>query len=172
MENQEKIKKNNVAIDDESFYKYKSILLDAEKTLKHIRQAIERKGVSKGFEVDIPESFDEISDSTFSKIKKIDQAYQKGLISYDIAIEMISILIENDSTRSRFSDYVDSLYVERLRKLYALIEIKYQDLLDAFLSGRMSQDEFLKKMFKIKTLFYNEISLLVKQDEELRGPTR
>lgn len=45
-----------------------SILVDDEKTLNLVKQEIAQRGMSTRFRYDIPESFDTISENTFSKM--------------------------------------------------------------------------------------------------------
>lgn len=149
-----------------------SILVDDEKTLNLVRQVIAQRGMSSRFGYDIPETFDTISKSTFSVMQEIDKAHQTNVISRDVAIEMIADLFEGDAIRGRFDKYVNDLYLEKLKKLFELMEIKYQDLLHALNTGKIDQKEFLERYSKLQELQNNSISELLTSNENLRQHTR
>ena len=149
-----------------------SILVDDEKTLNLVRQVIAQRGMSNRFSYDVPESFDSIPEGTFSVMQGIDEAHQKNMISRDIAIEMIADLFEGDAIRGRFDKYVNDLYLEKLKKLYELMEIKYQDLLHALNTGKIDQKEFLERYSKLRELQGNSIAELNTSNETLHQHTR
>ena len=135
-----------------------SILIDDKKTLNLVKQVVE--------------SFDMISESTFSKIQEIDKIHRANIISRDIAIEMIADLFEGEAIRTEFEKHIDNLYLEKLKKLYELMEIKYQDLLHALNTGKIDQKQFLESYSKLRELQRNSISELITSDETLRRHTR
>ena len=145
-----------------------SILIDDKKTLNLVKQVVAQRGVR----YDIPESFDMISESTFSKIQEIDKIHRANIISRDIAIEMIADLFEGEAIRTEFEKHIDNLYLEKLKKLYELMEIKYQDLLHALNTGKIDQKQFLESYSKLRELQRNSISELITSDETLRRHTR
>ena len=61
---------------------------------------------------------------------------------------------------------------EDLKKLYELMEIKYQDLLHALNTGKIDQKQFLESYSKLRELQRNSISELITSDETLRRHTR
>ena len=95
-----------------------SILIDDKKTLNLVKQVVAQRGVNSRVRYDIPESFDMISESTFSKIQEIDKIHRANIISRDIAIEMIADLFEGEAIRTEFEKHIDNLYLEKLKKLY------------------------------------------------------
>lgn len=149
-----------------------SILVDDEKTLNLVKQEIAQRGMFTRFRYNIPESFDTISENTFSKMQEIDRAHQSNIISRDIAIEMIADLFEGEAIRGGFERYADNLYLEKLKKLYELMEIKYQDLLHSLNTSKIDQKEFLERYSKLRELQGNLISELITSDETLRPHTR
>jgi len=146
-----------------------SILIDDKKTLNLVKQVVAQRGVNSRVRYDIPESFDMISESTFSKIQEIDKIHRANIISRDIAIEMIADLFEGEAIRT---EHIDNLYLEKLKKLYELMEIKYQDLLHALNTGKIDQKQFLESYSKLRELQRNSISELITSDETLRRHTR
>lgn len=149
-----------------------SILIDDKKTLNLVKQVVAQRGVNSRVRYDIPESFDMISESTFSKIQEIDKIHRANIISRDIAIEMIADLFEGEAIRTEFEKHIDNLYLEKLKKLYELMEIKYQDLLHALNTGKIEQKQFLESYSKLRELQRNSISELITSDETLRRHTR
>ena len=149
-----------------------SILIDDKKTLNLVKQVVAQRGVNSRVRYDIPESFDMISESTFSKIQEIDKIHRANIISRDIAIEMIADLFEGEAIRTEFEKHIDNLYLEKLKKLYELMEIKYQDLLHALNTGKIDQKQFLESYSKLRELQRNSISELITSDETLRRHTR
>ena len=143
------------------------ILNDEEKAINLIRQIVEQKVTH-----DIPESFDMISESTFSKMQGIDKMYQSNFISRDIAIEMMADLVEGDAIRSRYERFADDMYLEKLKKLYKLMEIRRQDLLNALNTGKIDQKEFMERYSKLRELQGNSISELIESDETRRQHNR
>ena len=149
-----------------------TLFADEEKTLNLVRQVIAQRGISSRFGYDIPESFDMISESTILKMKEIDKTHQSNIISRDVAIEMIADLFEGESVNREFQKHVDNLYLEKLKKLYELMETKYQDLLHELNTGKIDQKEFLERYSKLRELQGNSISELLTSDETLRQHTR
>lgn len=149
-----------------------SILVDDEKTLNLVKQEIAQRSTFTRFRYNIPESFDTISENIFSKMQEIDRAHQSNIISRDIAIEMIADLFEGEAIRGGFEKYTDNLYLEKLKKLYELMEIKCQDLLYSLNTGKINQKEFLERYSKLSELQENSISELIISDETLRPHTR
>ena len=149
-----------------------SILIDDKKTLNLVKQVVAQRGVNSRVRYDIPESFDMISESTFSKIQEIDKIHRANIISRDIAIEMIADLFEGEAIRTEFEKHIDNLYLEKLKKLYELMEIKYHDLLHALNTGKIDQKQFLESYSKLRELQRNSISELITSDETLRRHTR
>ena len=82
-----------------------SILIDDKKTLNLVKQVVAQRGVNSRVRYDIPESFDMISESTFSKIQEIDKIHRANIISRDIAIEMIADLFEGEAIRTEFEKH-------------------------------------------------------------------
>ena len=144
-----------------------SILIDDKKTLNLVKQVVAQRGVNSRVRYDIPESFDMISESTFSKIQEIDKIHRAN-----ITIEMIADLFEGEAIRTEFEKHIDNLYLEKLKKLYELMEIKYQDLLHALNTGKIDQKQFLESYSKLRELQRNSISELITSDETLRRHTR
>ena len=68
--------------------------------------------------------------------------------------------------------YTDNLYLEKLKKLYELMEIKYQDLLHSLNAEKIDQKEFLERYSKLRELQGNSISELITSDETIRQHTR
>ena len=93
-----------------------SILIDDKKTLNLVKQVVAQRGVNSRVRYDIPESFDMISESTFSKIQEIDKIHRANIISRDIAIEMIADLFEGEAIRTEFEKHIDNLYLETKNK--------------------------------------------------------
>lgn len=171
--NKEDLKEiNSINIGSETQFINNSILVDDEKTLNLVKQVIAQRGMSTRFKYDIPESFDTISENTFSKMQEIDRVHQTNIISRDVAIEMIADLFEGEAIRGGFERYADNLYLEKLKKLYELMEIKYQDLLHSLNTGKIDQKEFLERYSKLRELQGNSISELITSDETLRPHTR
>lgn len=171
--NKEDLKEfNSINLNPTTQFINKSILVDEEKTLNLVKQVIAQRGMSTRFRYDIPESFDTISVNTFSKMQEIDRAHQSNIISRDVAIEMIADLFEGEGIRGGFERYADNLYVEKLKKIYELMEIKYQDLLHSLNNGKINQKEFLERYSKLRELQGKSISELITSDETLRPHTR
>lgn len=120
----------------------------------------------------IPELFDTIYENTFSKTQEIDGAHQTNIISRDVAIEMIDDFFQGEAIRGWFERYADNLYLEKLKKLYELMEIKYQDLLHSLNTGKIDQKEFLERYSKLRELQENSISELITSDGTLYQYTR
>lgn len=70
---------------------------------------------TKGNNYEVSESFDDISQSTFTKMQGIDKIQQRDLISRDAALELIADLFESDVTKQRFEEYAKDLFVQKLR---------------------------------------------------------
>ena len=86
-----------------------SILIDDKKTLNLVKQVVAQRGVNSRVRYDIPESFDMISESTFSKIQEIDKIHRANIISRDIAIEMIADLFEGEAIRTEFEKHIEQI---------------------------------------------------------------
>ena len=63
-------------------------------------------------------------------------------------------------------------YLEKLKRLYELMEIKYQDLLHALNTGKIDQKEFLEGYSKLRELQGNSIAELNTSNETLHQHTR
>ena len=148
-----------------------SILVDENKTLNLVRQTVNKRGLSRFF-AEIPKSFDEVDETTFTKMQSIDQAHQNNFISRDVAIEMIVDLFERQGFCKRFEKYIDSVLMARLKELFELIEIKYQDLLNALNTGKIDQAQFTERMAKLRELEANSMSEIVLQNETLKGQSK
>lgn len=171
--NKEALKEiNSIDVSPATQFINNSILVDDEKTLNLVKQVIAQRGMATRFRYDIPESFDTISENTFSKMQEIDRAHQTNIISRDVAIEMIANLFEGEAIRGGFERYADNLYLEKLKKLYELMEIKYQDLLHSLNTGKIGQKEFMERYFKLRELQGSSISELITSDETIRQHTR
>ncbi len=148
-----------------------SVLVDDNKTLNLVRQTIDKRGLSRFF-AEIPESFDEIDEATFTQMKGIDQAHQHNFISRDTAINMIADLFERRGFCKRFEKYIDSVLMSRLRELFELLEIKYQDLLHALNTGKIDQVQFEASMKKLRELETNSMNEIITQNETLKGNSK
>lgn len=148
-----------------------SILVDDDKTLNLVRQVVNKRGLSRLF-TEIPRSFDEVDETTFTKMQSIDQAHQNNFISRDVAIEMIADLFERQGFCKRFEKYIDSVLMTRLKVLFELIEIKYQDLLNALNTGKIDETQFSEKMAKLREFEANSMSEIVLQNEILKGNSK
>ncbi len=148
-----------------------SVLVDDNKTLNLVRQTIDKRGLSRFF-AEIPESFDEIDEATFTQMKGIDQAHQHNFISRDTAINMIADLFERRGFCKRFEKYIDSVLMSRLRELFELLEIKYQYLLHALNTGKIDQVQFEASMKKLRELETNSMKEIITQNETLKGNSK
>lgn len=148
-----------------------SILVDDAKTLDLVRKKISERGISKLF-TEVPMSFDEIDESTFTQMQGIDQAHQYNLISDDVAINMIADLFERRGFCKKFEDYIDSVLMSRLKELFELLEIKYQDLLNALNTGKIDKAEFEARMKKLRELESNSLQEIISQNETLKGHSK
>ena len=160
------IKENNEIQISKDLSVNNSILADENKTLNSVRQKIQ-KGISRTFS-EIPESFDEIDESTFTKIHEIDQAHQHNYISRETAIDMIAELFERQGFCNSFENYVDSVLMAKLKELFKLLEIKYHDLLHALNTGKIDQREFQERLKKLRELEVNSTRELFSQNETLK----
>jgi len=99
-----------------------------------------------------------ISIEGFNKMKLINKAVKKFIKFSDIT-----------SNRVKATAIIP---IEDLKKLYELMEIKYQDLLHALNTGKIDQKQFLESYSKLRELQRNSISELITSDETLRRHTR
>ncbi|MBE6160846.1 MAG: hypothetical protein E7158_01315 [Firmicutes bacterium] len=148
-----------------------SILVDDNKTLNLVRQTIDKRGFTRFF-ADVPESFDEIDRTTFTQMREIDQAHQHSFISRDTAISMIADLFERRGFCNRFEKYIDSVLMARLKELFELLEIKYQDLLHALNTGKIDQTQFEESIKKLRELETNSMKDIITQNETLKGNSK
>ena len=145
-----------------------SLLIDEFKTLNLVRQILEQRKTNYY----IPTSFDTISQSIFRKIQLIDKIHQQNIISRDTAIELIADLFESEEIKQRFEKYANGLLIEKLKKLYELIEMMYQSLLETLNKGNITQEEFMKRYHKIRVLESNSIQEILETDEILHKKSR
>lgn len=146
-----------------------SILLDDKKTLNLVKQVLDSRGETS---TDIPETFEDIPQSTFAKMRGIDKIQERALISRDVAIELIADLFESDGMKKRFEEYANDLFSQKLKKLYELIEIKYEDLLHALNTGSINEQEFMDKYSKLRDLESNSIEEITSGYEILHSRSK
>lgn len=149
-----------------------SVLVDDIKTLNLVRQEINKRGVASRTFAVVPEAFEEIEQSKYKQMQEIDLVHQKNFISREQAIEMIADLFERDGMVRRFEKYVDSVFISRLRKLFELIETKYQALLNALNTGKIDQIQFQESIAKLREFETNSMQEIILENETLKGRSK
>lgn len=146
-----------------------SLLIDEEKFFEIIKTFLNKNELQS---ISYLTNFNEISKETFSLMQIIDNLYQKGGISEEIAWEIFADLLAVgsicDGIRG-FLAYKDEVFRRKFNELYRLFEGKYQTLIEAFLNGKISEIQFIYKLRKLITLESNTFLELYRSNEILKS---
>ena len=131
-------------------YVNNSILTDEDKTMRFISSAFKMNVISTKIDYSIPKTYSEIPKDMFKKMQEIDDMFQRDMISYEFAIELIASLFERDGVKRQFEQYVDDVLFQKIKQFYETIERIYQDLLFALNTGKITKDDFIKEFSKMR----------------------
>ena len=145
---------------------------ESEKLINLIKMILESNKEKTKTNIEIPNSISDIPQNILSQIKEINQMWQKQLISSDVAVELIITLFESNGIKKRYEKYVNDVYMQKMTKLYELLEILYMDLINALNVGRITQEQFIERYSRLKVLETNSMSEIAATDEILHKNSR
>ena len=116
----------------------------------------------------IPSSFDELSDENKDKLLFVDRYYQLNIISREMAIQIMSSIIECEGWINRFREYNQDLLIEKLKEIDELLWLKRKNLFIDLEMGKISKNVFVKInsiIFRFEKNYYvNNLRMAVIMD--------
>ncbi len=92
----------------------------------------------------IPSSFDELSDENKDKLLFVDRYYQLNIISREMAIQIMSSIIECEGWINRFREYNEDLLIDKLKEITELLWLKRKNLFIDLEMGIITKDIFVR----------------------------
>lgn len=92
----------------------------------------------------VPSSFDELSDENKDKLLFVDRYYQLNIISREMAIQIMSSIIECEGWINRFREYNEDLLIEKLIEIDELLWLKRKNLFIDLEMGKITKDIFIR----------------------------
>lgn len=154
--------KKNISINN-------SLLSDEEKTLNLIIPIAREKN---SIYLEYPNSFDEISEDILDKIKIIDKYHQNGIISKEIAMEMLADLLITGGITKRYNEYVEDVNLRKMKELRERLDDKRLSLLGALNDGQIDEFKFFKSLQELKKLEGNLMKEIEQTDYLSRRKNR
>ena len=116
----------------------------------------------------IPSSFDELSDENKDKLLFVDRYYQLNIISREMAIQIMSSIIECEGWINRFREYNEDLLIDKLKEISELLWLKRKNLFIDLEMGIITKEIFSKINSEIsrfeKNNYVNNLRMAVIMD--------
>ena len=116
----------------------------------------------------VPSSFDELSDENKDKLLFVDRYYQLNIISREMAIQIMSSIIECEGWINRFREYNEDLLIDKLKEISELLWLKRKNLFIDLEMGIITKEIFSKINSEIsrfeKNNYVNNLRMAVIMD--------
>lgn len=116
----------------------------------------------------LPKSFNDFSNDILEKLLYVDRFYKIGVISREIAIQIMSCIIEYQGWINRFKDYEQDVLLEKLKEINEILWIKRKNMFILLENGIITKEQFTKVNSEItrfeKNNFVNNIKLAIIMD--------
>lgn len=149
-------------------YKKNKLKISLFANEKNLLELLYAKIVSKISEEYLPKSSKEISKDNLDKMIYIDTYYQLGLISREMAIQIMSSIIECEGWINRFREYNEDLLIDKLKEITELLWLKRKNLFIDLEMGIITKEIFSKINSEIsrfeKNNYVNNLRMAVIMD--------
>ena len=116
----------------------------------------------------LPKSFNDFSNDVLEKLLYVDRFYKIGVISREIAIQIMSCIIEYQGWINRFKDYEQDVLLEKLKEINEILWIKRKNMFILLENGIITKEQFTRVNSEItrfeKNNFVNNIKLAIIMD--------